>query len=204
MRHTPSATRDRGRGADARRSSPTRWRSMRAAMVMAHNHPSGDPTPSEADRALTRRLARALDALDMRLLDHLVLAGDGSPAFARWACYDACGSRLGTGLIAPARAADPPPGTSRDSRRPMACRHRDQLIADRRELAFEQRGRRAVILRRPVGVDDDHLPVGLAATGASATGIRRAARSHDTCGPSAPGRSWRRAAWDRRARRASR
>ena len=47
-----------------------------AAMVlMAHNHPSGDARPSAADRAITRRLARALDALDIRLFDHLVLAG---------------------------------------------------------------------------------------------------------------------------------
>lgn len=52
-----------------------------AAMVMAHNHPGGDPTPSEADRALTRRLARTLDALDIRLLDHLVLAGDQVTSF---------------------------------------------------------------------------------------------------------------------------
>lgn len=45
-----------------------------AMVVMAHNHPSGDATPSEADLALTRRLGRALDALDVRLIDHLILA----------------------------------------------------------------------------------------------------------------------------------
>lgn len=44
------------------------------AVVMAHNHPSGDPTPSEADYALTRTLARTLAAMGVRLVDHLVLA----------------------------------------------------------------------------------------------------------------------------------
>lgn len=45
-----------------------------AAVAMAHNHPSGDPTPSVADHALTRRLARALDVVGVRLVEHLVLA----------------------------------------------------------------------------------------------------------------------------------
>lgn len=49
-----------------------------AALVLAHNHPSGDPTPSGADFAFTRRLGRALEALGVTLLDHLVLAGGGS------------------------------------------------------------------------------------------------------------------------------
>jgi DNA repair protein RadC len=47
------------------------------AVVMAHNHPSGDARPSGDDRLLVRRLARALDALEVRLLDHLVLTRDG-------------------------------------------------------------------------------------------------------------------------------
>ena len=49
-----------------------------AAVVMAHNHPGRDTRPSEADLAVTRRLIGALDALDVRLVDHLVVAG------ARW------------------------------------------------------------------------------------------------------------------------
>lgn len=52
-----------------------------AALLMAHCHPDGDPTPSRADRATTRRLLRALDPLDVRLLDHLVLAPGGSASF---------------------------------------------------------------------------------------------------------------------------
>lgn len=51
------------------------------AVVMAHNHPSGDPTPSRADREATDRLARALDTLGVRLLDHLVVAARGTTSF---------------------------------------------------------------------------------------------------------------------------
>jgi DNA repair protein RadC len=47
-----------------------------AGVVMAHNHPAGDPRPSEADREATRRLARALATLDVRLVEHLVLTRD--------------------------------------------------------------------------------------------------------------------------------
>ncbi len=51
------------------------------AVVMAHNHPSGDPTPSRADREATNGLARALGPLDIRLIDHLVLARGGAVSF---------------------------------------------------------------------------------------------------------------------------
>jgi len=54
-----------------------------AGVVMAHNHPSGNPTPSGEDRALTRRLARALDGVAVRLVDHLVLAGSQTTSFRR-------------------------------------------------------------------------------------------------------------------------
>ena len=43
------------------------------AIVAAHNHPSGDPTPSAADVTLTSELARAGDLLDVELLDHLII-----------------------------------------------------------------------------------------------------------------------------------
>ncbi|MFC3579432.1 JAB domain-containing protein [Sphingomonas hylomeconis] len=55
------------------------------AIVLAHNHPGGDPTPSAADLAVTRRLLGAVAALDVRLVDHLVLAGP------RWASMRAMG-----------------------------------------------------------------------------------------------------------------
>jgi len=47
-----------------------------AALIVAHNHPSGVAEPSAADNALTRRLQEALAMVDIRLLDHLVI-GDG-------------------------------------------------------------------------------------------------------------------------------
>ena len=45
--------------------------------IMAHNHPSGDPAASQADLAVTRRLARAFDTVGVRLIDHIVLASGG-------------------------------------------------------------------------------------------------------------------------------
>ncbi|MBF6026078.1 RadC family protein [Lysobacter niastensis] len=50
-----------------------------AAVIVGHNHPSGNPEPSAADRAVTARLKQALALIDVRLLDHLVI-GDGTPA----------------------------------------------------------------------------------------------------------------------------
>ena len=50
-------------------------------VVMAHNHPGGDPAPSVADKAVTRRLARALSAVDVRMLDHIILTADRSTSF---------------------------------------------------------------------------------------------------------------------------
>ncbi|HET7560502.1 MAG TPA: DNA repair protein RadC [Limnochordia bacterium] len=47
-----------------------------AAVVIAHNHPSGDPTPSPEDVALTRRLAAAGELLGIDVLDHVIVARD--------------------------------------------------------------------------------------------------------------------------------
>lgn len=49
-----------------------------AAAILGHNHPSGNPEPSAADRAVTTRLKQALALVDVRLLDHFVV-GDGPP-----------------------------------------------------------------------------------------------------------------------------
>lgn len=49
-----------------------------AAVIVGHNHPSGNPEPSAADRAVTSRLKHALGLVDVRLLDHFVIA-DGPP-----------------------------------------------------------------------------------------------------------------------------
>jgi DNA repair protein RadC len=50
------------------------------AIVIVHNHPSGDPSPSDADHRLTRRLAEAARIMQITLLDHIIL---GSPAEGR-------------------------------------------------------------------------------------------------------------------------
>jgi DNA repair protein RadC len=44
-----------------------------AAIIVAHNHPSGDPEPSPEDVALTRRLIQAGELLEVELLDHVVI-----------------------------------------------------------------------------------------------------------------------------------
>lgn len=44
-----------------------------AALILAHNHPSGVAEPSQADRAITRRLKSALELVDIRLLDHIII-----------------------------------------------------------------------------------------------------------------------------------
>lgn len=49
-----------------------------SAILIAHNHPSGSPEPSAADRAVTNRLKQALALVDIRLLDHFII-GDGPP-----------------------------------------------------------------------------------------------------------------------------
>ena len=49
-----------------------------AAVIVGHNHPSGNPEPSAADRAVTVRLQQALELVQVRLLDHFVV-GDGMP-----------------------------------------------------------------------------------------------------------------------------
>ncbi len=50
------------------------------AVIVVHNHPSGDPSPSQADHSLTRRLAAAAELLQIKLLDHIII---GAPAEGR-------------------------------------------------------------------------------------------------------------------------
>ena len=47
-----------------------------AAMILAHNHPSGVAEPSRADELITRRLREALQLIDIPVLDHLIVAGN--------------------------------------------------------------------------------------------------------------------------------
>jgi DNA repair protein RadC len=60
-----------------------------AALVVAHNHPSGDPTPSREDRETTRRLCEAGRILGLPVLDHLVVASRGYFSFRERGLLDA-------------------------------------------------------------------------------------------------------------------
>ena len=53
-----------------------------AAVILAHNHPSGVAEPSQADERITRRLKSALELVDIRLLDHLIIGDAGATSLA--------------------------------------------------------------------------------------------------------------------------
>ena len=53
-----------------------------AAVILVHNHPSGDPQPCEAERRITERLKKALGLMDIRVIDHMVVGSDGCRSFA--------------------------------------------------------------------------------------------------------------------------
>lgn len=53
-----------------------------AAVILAHNHPSGVGEPSAADRMLTERLKQALALVEVRVIDHLIVAGNDVTSFA--------------------------------------------------------------------------------------------------------------------------
>lgn len=74
-------------------------REAASAVVLAHNHPSGDPSPSEQDRAATERLRRAGELLGIEVLDHVVVGSDRYFSFADDATrpYGAAASAVGAG-----------------------------------------------------------------------------------------------------------
>lgn len=53
-----------------------------AALIFAHNHPSGSVDPSAADQAITRRLKEALDLIEIKVLDHIIIGDGNSASFA--------------------------------------------------------------------------------------------------------------------------
>ena len=53
-----------------------------AAVILFHNHPSGVAEPSQADERITRRLKAALELIDVRVLDHFIVASGGSTSMA--------------------------------------------------------------------------------------------------------------------------
>ena len=48
------------------------------AIILAHSHPSSNPLPSESDVAITKKLAEAGKVMDIQVLDHIILCGDGT------------------------------------------------------------------------------------------------------------------------------
>jgi len=53
-------------------------KSHSVGLILAHNHPSCNPTPSESDVAITKKLAEAGKVMDIQVLDHLIICGDGT------------------------------------------------------------------------------------------------------------------------------
>ena len=53
-----------------------------AAICISHNHPSHSPEPSQADINITRKIKYALDTVDIRLIDHILVAGNTAISFA--------------------------------------------------------------------------------------------------------------------------
>lgn len=55
---------------------------LASSIILCHNHPSGTISPSAEDRALTRRVAAAVELLDMRLLDHVIITSDSEQFYS--------------------------------------------------------------------------------------------------------------------------
>lgn len=74
-----------GESADGCAIPPRCWRSLIGssvvAVIMAHNHPSGDPRPSAADAKVTAAAALFLRTIDIELVDHLIFVADGHFSF---------------------------------------------------------------------------------------------------------------------------
>jgi DNA repair protein RadC len=62
-------------------------RDSAAAMILIHNHPSGDPTPSPEDLELTRRLRQAGEVVGIRVLDHIIIGGETHFSFVDAGCW---------------------------------------------------------------------------------------------------------------------
>ena len=63
-----------------------------AAVIFAHNHPSGVAEPSAADRRITERLCAALALLDIRVLDHIIVGSGREYSFAEAGSICSCGA----------------------------------------------------------------------------------------------------------------
>ena len=71
-----------GTVADAKRIFQSALKANASSLILSHNHPSGNATPSDADRTLTRKLKEAGAFLDIAVLDHIILTPEGYFSFA--------------------------------------------------------------------------------------------------------------------------
>lgn len=53
-----------------------------AALILVHNHPGNEPSPSNADKLITQKIKLAVELIDVRLLDHFIVAGDQTVSMA--------------------------------------------------------------------------------------------------------------------------
>jgi len=53
-----------------------------AAVILSHNHPSGEPEPSQSDIQITQKLQQALNIVDIRILDHIIIGGEDPVSLA--------------------------------------------------------------------------------------------------------------------------
>ena len=67
-----------GTTVDPRIVLQTALKAHSSGIILCHNHPSSNPTPSEADVAITKKLAEAGKVMDIQVLDHIILCGDGT------------------------------------------------------------------------------------------------------------------------------
>ena len=67
---------------DVRMIFTTALNCLATAIIIAHNHPSGTLQPSEADKAITRRIKEASKTLDISVLDHLIITDEDFYSFA--------------------------------------------------------------------------------------------------------------------------
>lgn len=58
------------------------------ALILVHNHPSGDPTPSDGDISMTQELIKAAKALDLVVHDHIIIGKSGHTSFKSMGILD--------------------------------------------------------------------------------------------------------------------
>ncbi|MDP5360489.1 MAG: hypothetical protein NWR52_10225, partial [Paracoccaceae bacterium] len=59
-----------------------------SALILVHNHPSGDPTPSDADIQMTQQIDAAANALGIRVHDHLIIGKSNETSFRAQGLFD--------------------------------------------------------------------------------------------------------------------